>query len=567
MNVKALLEERIQAALTASEVPEARALVAAATRPEFGDYQANGVMAAAKAANRKPRELAGDVVARVDLVGIAERVDIAGPGFINLRLAADFLASRVAASTPLFERAARQTIVIDYSAPNLAKEMHVGHLRSTIIGDAMARILGALGHDVIRQNHVGDWGTQFGMLIAHLEETGEDSDELENLEVFYQAAKQRFDADPTFAERARARVVALQSGDADIRARWRAFLDISLGHCQAIYDRLGVQLSASDVKGESAYNDALPGIVARLQQQGLLTVSDGAKVVFLDEFQGKDGPLPIIVEKTDGGYLYATTDLAAISYRCGALHADRVLYFVDVRQSLHFKQVFALARTAGFVDESCSLEHHPFGTMLGKDGRPFRTREGGVVKLAALLDEAEQRAFALVTEKNPSLPEPERREIAKAVGIGAVKFADLSKHRTSDYVFDWDAMLSFDGNTAPYLQYAVTRIVSLFRRGGIAREAIDAPVVITEEAERALALALARYDETLTDVARDATPHLLCAYLMELAGSYMRFYEQCPVLNAPDKTTRDSRLVLCRRVADTLEHGLSLLGIATVDRM
>jgi arginyl-tRNA synthetase len=568
LNLKRLLSERVAAALARAGAADAEPQLGPATRPEFGDYQANGVMGAAKALKRPPRPLAESVIGHLDLAGIAASVDIAGPGFINIRLAPDFLASLVAPAAPMLAPAPTpETVVIDYSSPNLAKEMHVGHLRSTIIGDAMARVLEALGHRVIRQNHVGDWGTQFGMLLAYLEESGERSELLSDLERFYQAAKKKFDDDPDFADRARARVVTLQSGDPESLRLWQRFIAISLGHCQAIYDRLGVTLRAGDVHAESAYNDALPGVIAALDQQGLLTVSEGARCVFLPEFVGKDAaPLPLIVQKSDGGYLYSTTDLAAVAHRCGRLGADRLMYFVDARQSLHFRQMFAVARAAGFASDDCRLEHHAFGTILGKDGRPFRSRDGGLVKLAELLDEAVERAFRLVTEKDPALPDAERRAIARTVGIGAVKYADLSKNRTTDYVFDWDTMLSFEGNTAPYLQYAVTRIRSLFRRGGIDPAALTGAPVLVDPAERALALELARLQEVVDDVAEQALPHLLCGYLMELAGYYMRFYEQCPVL-AADAATRTSRLLLCARVAATLEQGLALLGIGTVERM
>ena len=568
LNLRTLLDQRVRAAMAAAGVDDATAAITPAARPEFGDYQANGVMQAAKKLRRNPRELATDVLAKLDLAGIADSVDIAGPGFINIRLAGAFLADAVGPAQPLLSPVeAPKTVVVDYSAPNLAKEMHVGHLRSTIIGDAMARVLEATGNRVIRQNHLGDWGTQFGMLLAYLEETGSSSELLGDLERFYQAAKQRFDADPAFAERARARVVALQSGEPHTNALWRQFIDISLSHCEAVYHRLGVSLTRADVRAESAYNDELPGIVAALDTAGLLTTSAGAQCVFLDEFKAKDGsPLPVIVQKSDGGYLYATTDLAAIRHRSDVLHADRVLYFVDARQALHFKQVFTVARRAGFVTPRTTLEHHPFGVMLGKDGRPFRSRDGGVVKLVELLDEAQQRAYERVTEKNPALSEDERRSIARVVGIGAVKYADLSKHRTSDYVFDWDTMLAFDGNTAPYLQYAYTRIVSLFRRGQIWAEQVDGTVTLQAPAERALALVLARFQETVDDVAHDALPHYLCGYLYELAGRYMQFYEQCPVLGA-EPEIRTSRLLLCRRVAETMHLGLALLGIGTVERM
>jgi len=568
-NLRALLTQRIQAAMVAAGAGDAAAVVAPATRPEFGDYQANGVMQAAKRLRKNPRELATAVVAKLDLRGIADSVDIAGPGFINIRISADLLTAAANPAQPLLTLAARpQTVVVDYSAPNLAKEMHVGHLRSTIIGDAMVRALSALGHRVIKQNHVGDWGTQFGMLLAYLEDTGLGSDLLVDIERFYQAAKQKFDADPAFAERARAKVVALQSGDPRANALWREFIEISFAHCEAVYRRLGVLLTRADVRAESAYNDALPDVVAALDAAGLLTESDGAQCVFLDEFRGKDGgPLPVIVKKTDGGFLYATTDLAAIEYRAKQLHANRVLYFVDARQALHFRQIFAVARRAGFAPQEVVLEHHPFGTMLDKGGRPFRSRDGGLIKLIDLLDEAEERAYRLVSEKNPTLPDAERHDIARVVGIGAIKYADLSKHRISDYVFDWDTMLAFDGNTAPYLQYAYTRIMSLFEKGQVtAAQMRTGTALIEAPAERALALALARYQEVVEDVVSDALPHYLCGYLHELASRYMQFYEQCPVLTA-EPQQRSSRLLLCRRVADTLQHGLGLLGIETVERM
>lgn len=567
-NLKALLEARVCAAMTAAGVSEPSAVITPAARPEFGDYQANGVMQAAKRLGRNPRELAMAVVAELDLVGIAADVGIAGPGFINIRLSDQLLTDAANPNRPLLTVTDNpRTVVVDYSSPNLAKEMHVGHLRSTIIGDAIAHVLSATGERVIRQNHFGDWGTQFGMLLAYLEETGSTSAMLADLERFYQAAKKRFDADAAFAERARARVVALQSGDAKAHALWQQFIDISLSHCDEVYRRLGVALTPADVRAESAYNNDLPDIVRVLDEAGLLTESDGARCVFLDEFNAKDGtPVPFIVQKSDGGYLYSTSDLAAVRYRAKTLHADRILYFVDARQALHFRQLFAVSRRAGFAPSRVSLEHHPFGVMLGKDGRPFRSREGGLVKLVELLDEAQQRAFALVTEKNPALPEAERREIARIVGIGAVKYADLSKHRTSDYVFDWDTILSFDGNTAPYLQYAYTRVVSLFRRGQVWAEQLQGQLMLEAPSERALALTLARFQEIVDDVAADALPHYLCGYLYELASRYMQFYEQCPVLNAAD-AVRASRLLLCRRVADTMKCGLSLLGIETVDRM
>ena len=572
MNLKRLLSERVGAALAAALGEPAPPGVQPAARPEFGDYQANGVMGAAKRQRRNPRELAQDVAAGAELGAIAG-TEVAGPGFINLTLDDSFLAGALAAE-PLVEPAPEPLdVVVDYSSPNLAKEMHVGHLRSTIIGDALARVLEALGHRVVRQNHVGDWGTQFGMLLTFLDETGANgsaagsSDLLADLEQFYRAAKERFDNDPAFAERSRAAVVGLQHGDPEIRRHWQRFIDISLSHCQAVYDRLGVTLTPADVKAESAYNDDLDAVVEDLDRKGLLTESDGARCVFLDEFKGKDGNvLPLIVQKSDGGYLYATTDLAAVRYRAGTLNARRVLYLTDARQALHFRQVFAVAEQAGFVAPGMALEHHPFGAMLGSDGRPFRTRAGGVVRLTDLIDEAEERALAVVSAKNPDLDEAERRHIARVVGVGAVKYADLSKNRTSDYVFDWDQMLSFDGNTAPYLQYAYTRIRSVFRRGKVDESRLSGSIRLEAPEEHALAVLLLRFQETLEQVADDALPHFLCAYLYDLATLFMRFYEACPILNAEDEV-RASRLLLCRRTADTLKTGLGLLGIETVERM
>jgi arginyl-tRNA synthetase len=567
-----LLDSRVSAALAAAGCDGAPAVIQVSGRPEYGDYQANGVMGAAKARKMNPRQLAAEVVAKLDLTDIASKIEIAGPGFINITLAPAYLAGQVQqalAGTRLgVPSRAAQRVVVDYSSPNLAKEMHVGHLRSTIIGDALARVLRFLGHEVIAQNHVGDWGTQFGMLTAFLIEAEQGGDAqlaLTDLEDFYRRAKQRFDEDEAFATRAREYVVKLQGGDAQVNALWQKFLDVSLHHCEAVYEKLGVGLKREDVRGESAYNADLATVVKDLQAKGLAVESDGAQVVFLDEFKSKEGQAQAyIVQKQDGGYLYATTDLAAVRYRVAALKADRVLYVVDARQSLHFQQMFCLSRKAGYAPLSLSLEHVGFGVMLGEDGKPFKTRSGGTVKLAELLEEAEHRAYALVSEKNPDMVEAERRVIARAVGIGAVKYADLSKNRNSDYVFSWDSMLSFEGNTAPYLQYAYTRIASVFRRA----EGVDAaaPVVLDDEAERQLALALARFSDALQSVARETMPHFLCAYLYELAGQFMRFYEACPVLKS-EGAVRASRLRLCEMTARTLRTGLGLLGIDVLEQM
>ena len=567
------LETRISAALARAGAPaDSPALVGPATRPEFGDYQANGVMAVAKKLKTNPRALAAQVVEELDLEDMAASVDIAGPGFINIQLKGEWLAAQlgnVLADSRLgVPKDAPQKVVIDYSHPNLAKEMHIGHLRSTVIGDAIARVLEFSGHEVVRHNHVGDWGTQFGMLIAHLDtSTGSVSTELADLEIFYQSARQRFDQDEAFADLSREYVVKLQSGDPHVLRMWQQFIDESLAHGQRIYDALGVGLNPEDVQGESAYNDDLPRVIEDLRNKGLLVESDGAQCVFLEEFKNKDGQItPVIVQKSDGGYLYATSDLAAVRYRAGALAADRILYIVDARQSLHLQQVFAVARAAGYAPETTALEHHEFGAILGADNRPFKTRTGGVVKLMDVLEEGVARAFAQVSEKNPDMDEAERQKIARVIGIGSIKYMELSFNRTSDYVFDWDKMLALDGNTAPYMLYSYARIKSMFRRAGVDEDVLDGAIIIGERAENALAIKLLQFPEVVAVVARQCYPHVLCNYLYELADAFMKFYEQCPVLRA-DEPVRTSRLLLALLTARIVRQGLGLLGIETLERM
>ena len=568
MHIRSLLSQRIEAAFTALGL-SGQALLQSASRPEFGDYQANGVMAAAKRAGKNPREVAEAVIDAIDLDGIASDLSVAGPGFINITLAPQFIANAATSPQP---SADPQRVVVDYSGPNLAKEMHVGHLRSTIIGDCIARVLESLGHTVIRQNHVGDWGTQFGMLLTFMAEQGEASDSLADLENFYRQAKQRFDTDDDFQTRSRQAVVQLQSGDADMLVEWQKFIEISMSHCQSLYDRLRIDLSDADMDGESSYNDDLKHTIEHLDSQGLLTESDGAQCVFLDEFKNKDGEVqPVIVQKSDGGYLYATSDLACLRRRVGDFKADRVLYFVDARQALHFKQVFAVAAAAGISNSKVELVHMPFGTMLGKDNKPFKTREGALVKLSELLDEAIARASKLLQErevqnKNPDIDDAELAALAEIIGIGAVKYADLSKNRTSDYVFDWDQMLSFDGNTAPYLQYAYSRTRSVFSRGDVDVAALPEHVVSKGEPERRLAVAIAGYQDLLEQVAQEGYPHQLCAYLYDLAGRFTQFYEQCPILTSDD-AVKTRRLTLTKQTGDVLANGLTLLGIRVAERM
>ncbi|EIP3948636.1 arginine--tRNA ligase [Salmonella enterica] len=577
MNIQALLSEKVSQAMIAAGAPaDCEPQVRQSAKVQFGDYQANGMMAVAKKLGMAPRQLAEQVLTHLDLSGIASKVEIAGPGFINIFLEPAFLAEQVQqalASDRLgVSQPTRQTIVVDYSAPNVAKEMHVGHLRSTIIGDAAVRTLEFLGHHVIRANHVGDWGTQFGMLIAWLEKQQQENAgdmALADLEGFYRDAKKHYDEDEAFAERARNYVVKLQSGDAYFREMWRKLVDITMTQNQITYDRLNVTLTREDVMGESLYNPMLPGIVADLKAKGLAVESEGATVVFLDEFKNKEGdPMGVIIQKKDGGYLYTTTDIACAKYRYETLHADRVLYYIDSRQHQHLMQAWTIVRKAGYVPDSVPLEHHMFGMMLGKDGKPFKTRAGGTVKLADLLDEALERARRLVAEKNPDMPADELEKLANAVGIGAVKYADLSKNRTTDYIFDWDNMLAFEGNTAPYMQYAYTRVLSVFRKTDIDEQALaSAPVIISEDREAQLAARLLQFEETLTVVAREGTPHVMCAYLYDVAGLFSGFYEHCPILSAENDAIRNSRLKLAQLTAKTLKLGLDTLGIETVERM
>ena len=577
MNIQSILSEKIkQAMIAAGADTQCEALVRQSGKVQFGDYQANGIMPAAKKLGLNPREFAQSVLDKAELQDIAEKTEIAGPGFINIFLKDSWLADNIsrAVQDPKLgvHNPEKQTVVVDYSSPNVAKEMHVGHLRSTIIGDAVVRTLEFLGNNVIRANHVGDWGTQFGMLIAYLEKMeNEHASEMElsDLEAFYRAAKKHYDEDPVFAEKARNYVVKLQSGDEYCRTMWQKLVKITMQQNQHNYDRLNVTLTDKDVMGESLYNPMLPGIVEDLKKQGLAVEDDGALVVYLDEFKNKDGdPMGVIVQKKDGGFLYTTTDIAAAKYRYETLKAHRALVFSDTRQSQHMQQAWLITRKAGYVPDSFQLEHKNFGMMLGKDGKPFKTRSGDTVKLADLLDEAIERADVLISQKSTALSEQEKADVIEAVGIGSVKYADLSKNRTTDYVFDWDNMLSFEGNTAPYMQYAYARIRSIFNRSQIALSEVEqAKLSITDEKERALAIKLLQFEEAVQVVGKEGTPHVLCAYLYELAGVFSSFYEHCPILNNDDQQVKLSRLKLALLTERTLKQGLDLLGIKTVEKM
>jgi arginyl-tRNA synthetase len=576
-----MLATAVARAMVAALGPEADGVdpvIRPTTKAGHGDFQANFAMPLGKRLGRAPRDVAEAVVAELDLGGVCERVEVAGPGFVNLTLDDGWLGAATGllladdrlgvAPEPAPER-----VVVDYSAPNVAKEMHVGHLRTTIIGDALCRILGWLGHTVIRQNHIGDWGTPFGMLIEHLLDIGEEEAAHElsvgDLTRFYQGARVKFDADPDFAERSRRRVVKLQAGDPQTLALWQLLVEESKRYFNAVYARLDVLLVDDDLAGESFYNDRLGAVADELQRDGLAVIDDGALCVFPPGFSGRDGaPLPLLVRYSTGGYGYAATDLAALKYRTTDLGGQRIVYVVGAPQAQHLAMVFAVGRMAGWLaDGTARAEHVAFGSVLGADGRMLRTRAGESTKLVDLLDEAVERAAAAVAEKNPDLAPDVREEVAHAVGIGSVKYADLSTDRVRDYVFDWDRMLSFDGNTAVYLLYAYVRVRGIFRKVEDDEHFGSGDVLVTEPEERVLALALLRFDMVVRSVADTLEPHRLCAYLFDLAQAYTTFFEACPVLRAQSPALRRSRLALCELTARTLATGLGLLGIATVEQM
>ncbi len=545
---------------------------------EHADAQANGALALAKELGSKPRDVAEAVLAACgDLGDICASIEVAGPGFLNIVLDNEFLAT-LAASTSASERlgveqVAPKRIIVDYSAPNVAKEMHVGHLRSTVIGDALVRMLDFVGHDVIRENHIGDWGTPFGMLIEHLIDLGEntaaDHLSLGDLDGFYKQARAKFDADEVFQDRARARVVALQSGDAETGRLWRLLVGLSTVYFNLVYSKLGVLLTDDDLMGESAYNDGLAEVLSRLDRLGLLSESDGAEVVFPPGYTNRDGdPLPLIVQKGQGGFNYATSDLACVIDRIERLKADLLLYVVGAPQAQHLSMVFDVARMAGWLVPPTDAAHVAFGSVLGEDRKILKSRSGETPKLVELLDEAVARADDAIAEKNPNLSPDERAVIARMVGIGAVKYADLSTDRVRDYVFDWERMLSFDGSTAPYLQYAHARICSIFRRAEIDRASVrGVRPVIEEPQEKALVLALLGFGSALADTLERYSPHRLCTYLYELATTFTAFYEHCPVLKADDEAVRASRLALCDLTARVMNRGLGLLGIDSPEQM
>jgi len=566
MKIKSQLTKIIEQALLDANIETTDIVISDATKPEFGDYQYNGVMKLAKQLKKNPREIATTVAEHIDTTDMISKVEVAGPGFINIWLNNSWLSKQTNSilndnrvgvgyvETP-------KKVIVDYSGPNMAKQMHVGHLRSTIIGDTLATLLEFLGDEVIRQNHIGDWGTQFGMLIAYLEEQNTDGNtqELKDLEQFYKDAKVRFDQSEEFANKAREYVVKIQSGDKHCLTLWQSFINASLGHCEEVYNKLNVNLTRDDVRAESFYNEQLPEVIETLKEKNISTTSNGAECVFLD---GND--TPIIIKKGDGGFLYATTDLSALTFRDKKLNADRICYVVDARQAQHFKQVFTIAKQAEMVKPSVALEHIGFGTMMDKGGKPFKTRDGGVIKLVDLLDEAVVRAKDAIKDRDVH-SEDELDSVAKAIGIGAVKYADLSISRESNYIFSWEKMLSFEGNTSLYMQYAYARIQSILRKHNAK---ITGEIIVADEIEHRLALMLLKFEDTLTKASIDATPHTITSYLYEVVTIFMKFYELNPILkDGIDEQTKMSRLQLAKLTGEIIKKGLEILGIDVVDRI
>lgn len=571
------VEAAVRAALAEVLPVELAGVDPVVRRSARADFQADGALAVASRLGRPPRDVAMEVVRQISRQADAFPVEVSGPGFVNVTVPDGAVWAAVAqrlADPRLGVGKSRsdERVVVDYSGPNVAKEMHVGHLRSSVIGDALVRVLGHLGAEVVRQNHVGDWGTQFGMLIQYLDEhpeaawQGQGAATMSALDALYRAARAAFEADPGFADRSRARVVALQSGDEPTLAVWRALVQESEEAFARVYDRLGLLLDAGDLDGESRYNAALPGIVAELLVAGVAVESEGAVVTFIDGVDDPDGdPVPLIVRKKDGGYGYAATDLATLRLRVEHYRADRILYVVDARQALHFRMVFDTARRAGWLPDTVSAEHVPFGTVLGADGKPFKTRSGATVRLVDLLDDAEAAARAVLREKGDDFTPAERDAVVHAAATAAVKYADLSTTRTRDYVFDVDQMVASSGNTGVYLQYAHARVRSILRRAGEKAQSVD-DAAPAHPAEKDLVLTLDAFEATLRDVAATLEPHRLCGYLYDVATAFTRFYDFCPVLKA-EGTTRGNRLALCELTSRTLATGLGLLGIAAPERL
>ncbi|HQJ49395.1 MAG TPA: arginine--tRNA ligase [Verrucomicrobiota bacterium] len=568
-----LIEQRLQAAVKTvlPDADTAAVLVRPCPDPRFGDYQTNALMGLARARKLNPRQLAADVLARLDVADCCEPPEVAGAGFLNFRVQTAALARALQAAARgehLFfpPAAAPRTVVVDFSSPNVAKSMHVGHIRSTILGDSLARVLRLLGHRVITDNHLGDWGTQFGMLLTawkrDLNAAALQTDAIAEMERLYKQAAAECKTSPAALEAARRELVRLQAGDAENLAIWRRMIALSRAQFDIIYQRLGVRFDHT--LGESFYHPRLQPLVQELCDRGLARESEGARVVFFDDLPALQAH-PALIQKRDGAFNYTTTDLATLAYRLETWQPDEIIYVTDARQQLHFQQLFAAFRRWR-PEAAVRLAHVWFGSILGEDNKPFKTRSGETVKLADLLDEAEERAYRAVSEKNPALAEADRREVARVVGLGALKYADLLPNRQSDYVFSWDKMLALNGNTAPYLQYACARIRSIFRKGDVGGDLAPAALELGAPEELALARHLLNFGLVLAAVAEEYRPNFLCNYLYELAGRFTDFYEHCPVLKS-DPGPRASRLVLCDLTARVLQQGLAVLGIETLEQM
>lgn len=576
--IRSLLRHAVSRAITETFGPEYGGidpLIQVTQPPHFGDFQANFALSLAKTLKKNPKEVAAMVAERLKNQEYCEEIQVSGPGFLNIRLTQRILETQLTqiqsdSHLGVESIASPQKVIVEYSSPNVAKEMHVGHLRSAIIGDAIARIMQFIGHEVIRQNHIGDWGTQFGMLIQYMQETNwemQPHHSMSEISQLYRKAKERFDADADFADNARKQVVALQSGDPAALKRWEQLVSESTEYFQQIYQRLGLQLTPNDVRGESFYNPMLAKIIEEFRQKQLLVESEGALTIFLPGFVDKNNkPLPLIIQKTGGGYLYATTDLAAVKFRIEQIQAQRVIYVVDARQAQHFAMVFAAAEAIGWNAHNVQLHHAAFGTVLGKDRKPFKTRSGETVPLVELLEEAEKRASAIIANKT-EFDDVQKQQIAHTIGVAALKYGDLSTDKIKDYVFDLDRMLAFEGNTAPYLLNAYVRIRAIFRKGNIDPDTIVDSIHLSNDYERALGLKLLEFSELIPSITEDLAIHRLCNYLYDLASAFHKFYEHCPVLGNTDPVVQQSRLALCLLTSKTLHTGLGLLGIETLEQM
>ncbi|AKC60608.1 arginine--tRNA ligase [Blochmannia endosymbiont of Camponotus (Colobopsis) obliquus] len=578
MNIQLFLIKKIKQTFIYAHIPiKYNANVQQSAKQKFGDYQINGIMAIAKQLNTHPYKLATKIANLLKLNDIAYKIEIAKPGFINIFLKPKWIAQQIneilSTSKLGISSVIPQTIIIDYSSPNMAKKMHIGHLRSTIIGDSTARTLSFLGHNIIRVNHIGDWGTQFGMIIAYIKQKKYNNNiyqeiNIDKLEEFYTKAKAKYDKDLCFAKTARNYVVKLQNGDKNIREIWKKIIDVTLQENQKIYKRLNVTLTNDHIMGESAYHNMIPKIITDLKNKKLATINSGATVVYLDNLKNKKGKkMGVIIQKKDGSYLYTTTDLACVKYRSETLKADRIIYYIDYRQHQHLNQVWNIAQKAGYIHTHVSLEYHAFGMILDKNKQPFKTRSGKTIKLTELLDEGFKRAQNLISNKKLNMNSTNSKKLAHIISIGAIKYADLSKNRLTDYIFDWNKMLNFEGNTAPYIQYAFTRITSILENSKENKKCLIKEIELKNKQEILLALYILRFEETIITVAKKGIPHILCDYLYKLATIFSSFYECCPILKIKDKTIRHSRLQLSILTAKILKQGLNLLGIEITEKM